>query len=144
MEKKRESVRAIITLEKENKVKLVTIFRRKKKENENGETYFKEYYTIPGGGVEENDTTLENALKRELREELNVEITNIKKCFNIETEDRIEHFFTADYVSGNFEIVGEEKDRMSEDNFYEPRLLSIKDLEKYDVQKEVKEYFEEK
>ena len=61
---KRVSARAIIIENNE----VLTMFRRKKKDN--GE--YKEYYVIPGGGTEENET-LEETCIRELKEEYNVD-----------------------------------------------------------------------
>ncbi|MFC1626752.1 NUDIX hydrolase [Patescibacteria group bacterium] len=64
-------------------------------------------WLIPGGGVEKNET-LEEALRREVREETNVEIENIRKVY--EDEDIVwkngekQHFiyktFHVDYING--------------------------------------------
>ena len=62
---KRVSARAIII---ENN-QVLTMFRRKKKDDGS----YKEYYVIPGGGVEPNET-LEETCIRELKEEYNVDI----------------------------------------------------------------------
>ena len=77
---KRICVRGIVL--KDNK--LAVIFRRK---INNG--IVKEYYVIPGGGVEVEED-LETALKRELKEELNIEVNVKDLAFKTEQEDRIE------------------------------------------------------
>lgn len=112
---------------------LSVIFRRK-----NGE----EYYVIPGGGVEDNET-LEEALKRELKEELNIDVNVLEEVFKTENDDRIEHFFKCEFISGTFTLNGEELDRMSENNYYEPTFIKISDIDKYDLKEEVKKYFNE-
>lgn len=127
---KRVSARGIIITDKG----LAVIFRRKI--NEKGT---KEYYVTPGGGIEENEN-LEEGLKRELREELNIEVNVKDLAFKVETDERIEYFYNCEYVSGNFTLNGEEIDRMSESNYYEPTFIKVKDIEKYDIQQEVKDY----
>ena len=131
---KRKRVGGIIILDN----KLAVIYRRKKKEDK-----IIEYYTIPGGGVEDAETT-EEALKRELKEELNIEVDIEKHLFNIETEKNIEYFYLCKYLSGNFTLNGEELDRINEDNYYEPTFISISDIEKYDILDSIKEYFTKK
>lgn len=123
---KRISVRGIIKTKKG----LATIFRRK-----NGT----EYYVIPGGGVDNNEN-LEDALKRELKEELNIEVNIINLAFKNETNDRIEYFYECEYLSGDFTLNGEELDRMNENNYYEPTFIKIDDIKNVSLQKEVKDY----
>lgn len=124
---KRISVRGIIVTDKG----LSTIFRRK-----NG----KEYYVIPGGGVEEGES-LEEALHRELEEELNIKVNINKLAYKIESEDRIEYFYECDYISGSFTLNGEELERMSEDNYYEPTFIKIDKLDNYNLSKDIIAYF---
>lgn len=66
---KRISSRAIIIEDN----KLLVMFRRKIK---NG--IKKEYYVIPGGGLEEGETLEQNVI-REIKEEFNIDIKVIKK-----------------------------------------------------------------
>ena len=84
--KKRINSRAVII---ENG-KVLTMFRRKTK---NGIT--EEYYVIPGGGIEDGETLEEN-VKRELSEELNVEIEIIGYLGTIEYDTNI-----ANWVAKN-------------------------------------------
>ena len=63
---RRDTARAIILTEDEQSIYLLY---RKKKENNKIITY----YAIPGGMIEE-DETVEEAVKREIKEELNKEI----------------------------------------------------------------------
>lgn len=131
---KRISVRGFVETEKG----LAVIFRRRINDNN-----VHEYYAIPGGGVEENEK-LEEALKRELKEELNIEVNVKDLAFKTETDDKIEYFYNCEYLSGTFEIVGEEKERNTEYNYYEPTFILIDKINEYNVQDEVKIYFNKK
>lgn len=128
---KRVSARGLVITDKG----LAVIFRRKIKDGKK-----KEYYVIPGGGINENEEIIDG-LKRELREELNIEVNVKELAFTLETDDRIEHFYNCEYLSGDFKLNGEELERMTEENYYEPTFLKINELKNYDVQKEVIEYF---
>ena len=74
--------------------KLITVYREK---IVNGA--LKKYYVIPGGGVEENET-IELATKREILEEVGIDIELTNKYFYLEKEDAEEYFYIANYVSG--------------------------------------------
>ena len=120
---KRISARAIIV--KDNK--LLTMFRRKTKDG-----VVKEYYVIPGGGQDEGER-LEDIVVRELREEMNVDIKVIKYLGNLDANGGISNYFYCEIVNGTPRLGGEELERMSEDNYYEPRLVDIKELDKIDI-----------
>ena len=122
--KKRISARGII-LEGDN---LYTMFRRKKKEN--GKT--KEYYVIPGGGVDEGED-FEKAVLRELKEEFSID-AEIEEYLGVkETDDTVEHFFKCRIINGTPKLGGEELERCSEENYYEIIKVSIKDLDNIDI-----------
>lgn len=131
---KRVSVRGIVV--KDNK--LAVIFRRK---INNG--VINEYYAIPGGGVDYLED-LETALKRELNEELNIEVNVGDLIFKTESDDRIEYFYKCEYLSGTFTLNGEEIERNSEENYYEPMFIPIDKINGFNVQDEVKKYFNKK
>ena len=127
---KRISARGIVITDKG----LSVIFRRK---IDNGVT--KEYYVLPGGGIEPGEEVIEG-LKRELKEELNIEVNVKDLAFTNETEDRVEYIYNCEYISGDFTLNGEELDRMSESNYYEPTFINVKDINKYDIMDKLKEY----
>ena len=66
-----------------------------------------DYYTFPGGGREENET-LENGVKREIKEEFGIEV-EVKELLyetsNMLNRKKIptkEYFYLCKYVSGEF------------------------------------------
>lgn len=61
------------------------------------------YYTFPGGGVEEGEN-LEEATIREIKEEFGINIEVIKKLYEINSErfNQKEYFFLCKYIDGEF------------------------------------------
>ena len=122
--KKRISARAIIIEDNE----VLTMFRRKKKEDGS----YKEYYVIPGGGIEENET-LEETCIRELKEEYNVDIEILGYLGSDEREKTIGHFFHAKIVNGIPTLGGEESLKNNSDNYYEIRKIKLDKLNEIDI-----------
>ena len=114
----RVSSRAVIFLDG----KLVTMFRRKIKDGVTNE-----YYVIPGGG-QEGDESLEQNVIRELKEEMNVDIKVLGYLGKTENVDRQEHYFHCEIIKGVPTLGGEEFDRMTKENFYQPTMVSLDDL----------------
>lgn len=107
---------------------LYTMFRRKR--NEDGT--LKEYYVIPGGGVENNES-LEETVIRELKEELSVDVDIIEYIGKNEDEYSIAHFYLCNIKSGIPKLGGEEKERCNIDNYYEIRKIKIEDIENINI-----------
>ena len=119
----RVSARAII-IENGN---VLTMFRRKIKEGNKTE-----YYVIPGGGQDQGET-LEETVVRELKEELNVDIQILGYVGSQEYQDTRSHFFHCKIVKGKPTLGGEELERMTQENYYEPRFVLAKDAEALQV-----------
>ena len=121
---KRVSARGIII--EDNEVYLM--FRRRILDDGS----IKEYYVIPGGGINDNES-LEDCLKRELKEELSIDIKINEYLGYNESDNTIAHFYSCSIINGTPSLGGEELERCSESNYYEIRKVKIEDLDNIDV-----------
>lgn len=111
---------------------VILMFRRKVLDGN-----IKEYYAIPGGGIEKNET-LEECTKREIKEEFNLDI-KVKELLGIvEDEKNIGHVFRAEIIGGTLKLGGEELEHNTQENYYEIRKIKVKDIDKYDIFEENK------
>ena len=64
---------------------------------------YQEYYTFPGGGLEEGETLGEGVI-REIKEEFGINVKVIKKLYEMKSEkfDQKEIFYLCKYVDGEF------------------------------------------
>jgi len=85
----------------------------------------KEYYVLPGGGVEENES-IENAMIREAKEELSLDVKVDKLLFQIENRGQEESYFLIKQFFGTPTLGGPEKERMNERNQYYPEWVLLK------------------
>ena len=76
-----------------------------------------EYYVFPGGGVEEGETP-EEAAVREAKEETSLDVEDLKKLWEVQNKDRLEHYFYVSKFEGSIKIAGPEADRQASDNVY--------------------------
>lgn len=85
-----------------------------------------EYWVFPGGGVEDGETP-EQALVREVKEETNLDVKSFKPAFEcVFNGDGVMHpFYFCDVNGGKVEIIGEEKDINSENDFYHLEWINI-------------------
>lgn len=104
------------------------MFRRRIKEDGTK----KEYYVIPGGGINEDETLEENVI-REMKEEFSVDIEIKGYIGKDESDETIAHFFKCEIKEGTPKLGGEELERCTESNYYEIRKVAIKDLDKVDI-----------
>ena len=111
---------------------VILMFRRRIKDR-----IVKEYYAIPGGGQEENET-IEECTKREIKEEFNLDIEVKEQLGIVEDEKNIGYIFNCSIISGTPKLGGEELEHNKEDNYYEVRKVKISDLDKYDILEENK------
>lgn len=96
--------------------KLLVLHRKK-----NGQ----EYYTFPGGGVENNETP-EQAAERETLEETSVTCKAIREiCIN-EFKGTVGHYMLCKHISGEpAPGNGEEYRHMTQDNLYDPVWINL-------------------
>ncbi|HHX93972.1 MAG TPA: NUDIX domain-containing protein [Tenericutes bacterium] len=121
---KRVSARAIIIEDG----KLLTMFRRKKKEDGS----YQEYYAIPGGGLEENETLKENVI-REIKEELNIDIEILGYLGHKEDYTSITYFFHCKRIHGEPKLGGPELKRSNVDNYYEIRYVNLDEIDNINI-----------
>lgn len=84
------------------------------------------YWVIPGGGAENQETPVETAI-REINEELKIKLLpeKLNRLFEIDNEV----IFLAQIKQTKApRISGEEKERSSTKNIYEPAWVGLKDL----------------
>ena len=119
----RVSARAIIISEKQ-----LLIFRRRKLDIRTGRMI--EYYSLPGGGVEEGES-LEDAVVRELQEEMSIKIRIIQKVAVIEKNNRQHHMYWASIIDGRPRLnsASEEYRMQNRFNSYEVQWVDIDSLE---------------
>ena len=91
-----------------------------------------EYYAIPGGGVEENET-MEEAVVRELKEETSIDV-KINSYLGMEAYDMgVCYYYVTEYKAGEIQLGGEEKAQNNPDNFYEIELVPTSNLDKIKI-----------
>ena len=86
----------------------------------------RDYWVIPGGGAENQETPIETAI-REINEELKIKLLPEKLKQLIEIDDEV-FFLTQTGQTKAPRISGEEKERSSTKNIYEPAWVALKDL----------------
>ena len=64
---------------------------------------YQEYYTFPGGGLEEGETPEEGTI-REIKEEFGINVKVIRKLYEMQSEkfNQKEIFFLCEYIDGEF------------------------------------------
>lgn len=64
---------------------------------------YQEYYTFPGGGLEEGET-IEEGCVREIKEEFGINVKVVKKLYEMKSDkfNQKEIFFLCEYIDGEF------------------------------------------
>ena len=121
--------------------KILLIERYRKVEDE-----LMHYFTIPGGGVEDDEDYATTAI-RETKEETCCDIEIIKDLYVEDFGEGICHWFYAKYISGTPELGGEEKIRNNPDNSFKVVLIPMNDIDNINIlgqgKRLVKECYEE-
>ena len=96
---------------------------------------YQEYYTFPGGGLEEGET-LEEGVIREVKEEFGINVKVTKKLYELENVklNMKEYFFLCEYVDGKFGTgEGEEfsnNPEYKDSGEYIPEIVKEEDISK--------------
>lgn len=92
----------------------------------------RDYWVFPGGSIEEGES-VEEALDREMTEELGIKVHEKELLFEIENAGRTEYCFLIKDYSGNPQIGGPELERMNEQNQYLLEEKSMAELHKINL-----------
>ena len=106
---------------KDNKILLIHRFK-----------YGDEYWVIPGGGVEDKES-LEESLKREVREETSLDLISFELLGSNEHEGHIHYFYKCELTLGEPKIGGPELEDSSKDNIYLLEWISIEDVNRLNI-----------
>ena len=108
---------------------------------------YQEYYTFPGGGLEEGET-LEQGVIREIKEEFGITVKVIKKLYEMHSEkfNQKEYFFLCEYQKGIFGTGNgpefSNNPKYIDSGEYLPEIIKKEDIEKLLLlQPEIKEKF---
>lgn len=96
---------------------------------------FQDYYTFPGGGLEEGET-LEEGTIREIKEEFGINVKIVKKLYEMKSErfNQEEYFFLCEYIDGEFGT-GDGPEYNNDPKYidsgkYIPEIINREDVEK--------------
>ena len=80
---------------------IALMHRTNVKPSKNPNIPFGEYYVFAGGGLEENDISLEEAVKREILEEFGIVVkVEYQVCYREIKDELDEYLFYCTYISG--------------------------------------------
>lgn len=91
-----------------------------------------EYFTLPGGGIEEGESP-EDACTREILEETGLNAVGFSQVLKLRNQGRLEHYFRVDEVEGIPRLGGPESERNSTENSYALVWLYIDKLKEADL-----------
>lgn len=116
------SVRGII--KKEDGIILIHRIKRKK------DGTYREYYVVPGGKIEKNETEEETVI-REVKEEVGIIIKPFKKMFeyNSDYDNSIQKFYLCEYIKGEIGTGnGPELNNKLEDEVFEIVIIKKNEI----------------
>ena len=97
-----------------------------------------EYFVIPGGTIEPGEKPLEAAL-REMKEEIDLTFSADQLCtaFSLNNQGKEEYYFYAELCTVETPLIqGEEVQRSSPQNIYQPKWVSLQDIYSHNLRPE--------
>ena len=90
---------------------------------------YQDYYTFPGGGLEEGET-LEQGVIREIKEEFGINVKVIKKLYEMQSEkfNQKEISFLCEYVDGKFGPEFSNDPKYIDSGKYIPEIVKKEDV----------------
>lgn len=90
----------------------------------------KEYWVFPGGHVEAGETP-KDAVKREVKEETNLEVTSSEEKLNYKTKNEFTHYaYICQVKEGKLKLGGNEAKQNSEEDWFNPEWVDLKEMKK--------------
>ena len=116
---KKITARAVIIQDND----VILLFRHKLKKGK-----IIEYYALPGGHLENNETN-EECVIRELKEELSIDVKIISFLGTVEKKKHLDYIYNCQWLSGELLLGGEEKEQNNPNNYYRIQRINIQDIE---------------
>ena len=98
-----------------------------------------EYFVIPGGTIEPGEKPLEAAL-REMKEEIDLTFSadQLRTAFSLNNQGKEEYYFYTELSTADTPLMqGEEAQRSSLQNIYQPKWVSLQELYNYNLRPEI-------
>jgi len=109
---------------------VILLYRRRLENNQ-----LISYYALPGGGLEPNES-LEECTRREIKEELNLDI-EIKELLGTFIDHNNESFiYNTKIIGGHLQLGGEEQKINNPQNYYEIKKVPLSELAKINLYEE--------
>lgn len=96
----------------------------------------RDYYVFPGGGVEKEDINKEETVKREVKEELGIEVNPKKLVYIYEKDNTTQYYYLCEMIGGSFgtgqglEIIN----YWERKGFYLPDLIKIDRIDQLNLE----------